>query len=242
MPIRPDKGKLLFSERNVDLTAGLKWDAAYDLALFEELGNPRRGVLVVTVICSFKFKDGTSTKGPSPGSQLTWTVGEKLAYMAGFKSGVERVWSEKHRITTLGTAPPVTDVGVLFEVHGGEDLSVFRHSHWNLHITKVDSGVTSNVEDGGGLITNGDANLDSQDLTPGGQGRPGADGPGHPRVRAHDRLPGRIRRQGGRRGGQPAPHGGPGQHHEPEHHRPRAPLRAAGRLAHPAEAIRGEVG
>ena len=55
---------------------------------------------------------------------------------------------------------------------GGEDLSVFRHSHWNLHITKVDSGVTSNVDDGGGLITNGDANLDSQDLLPEDKGGP----------------------------------------------------------------------
>lgn len=172
VPIRPDKGKLLFSERNVDLTGGLKWDAAYDLALFEELGNPRRGVLVVTVICSFKFKDGNSTKGPSLGSKLTWPPGEKQAYMSGFKLGVERVWSEQHRITIVGTAPRVTDVGVLFEVQGAEDLSVFRHSHWNLHITKVDAGVTSNVEDGGGLITNGDANLDSLDLLPEDKGGP----------------------------------------------------------------------
>jgi hypothetical protein len=172
VPVLPDRGKLLFSERNVDLDAGLKWDAAYDLSLFEELGNPRRGVLVVTVICSFKFKNGASTKGPSSGSPLIWNPGEKLSYMAGFKLGVEQVWSERHRITTIGTAPPVTDVGVLFEVHGGEDLSVFRHSHWNLHITKVDGGVTSNVDDGGGLITNGNTNLDSQDLTPEDKGGP----------------------------------------------------------------------
>jgi hypothetical protein len=171
-PIQPNKGKLLFSERNVDLPAGLKWDAAYDLALYEELGNPLRGVLVVTVICSFKFKDGTSTTGPSPGSPLTWNPGEKSAFITGFKSGVAGVWSEQHRITTVGTAPPVTDVGVLFEVKGGEDLSIFRHSHWNLHVTKVDHGVISNVADGGGLLTNGDANLDSLDLQPEDKGGP----------------------------------------------------------------------
>ena len=76
-PLIPDRGQMLFSEKNVDIPAALKPDAVYDLALFRELGNASRGVLVVTVIHNFKFLNGTSELDATKGATLTWTQGER---------------------------------------------------------------------------------------------------------------------------------------------------------------------
>jgi peptidoglycan hydrolase-like protein with peptidoglycan-binding domain len=173
VPLLPDPGQLLFAERNVDIHGAMKTVAAYDLALFRELGNPSRGVLVVTVIMNFKFKDGVGTLAPNLGKPLTWTTVEKNKFMADFKVVIEGAWSERHRITTVGTATPVSDVGVIYNILTFEDMSIFRHSHWNLTTTKVDHNVTSTTDTrGGSFFTNGDADLDSFDLQPRDKGGP----------------------------------------------------------------------
>src|SRR5262249_23760047 len=74
---RPIAARSCCSETNVDVTSALKPDAAYDLALYLEQGNPSRGVLVVTVILNFKFKEGKS-KG---GSKLAWSSAESGQFM-----------------------------------------------------------------------------------------------------------------------------------------------------------------
>jgi hypothetical protein len=173
VPLLPDRGQLLFSERNVDIPTAMKTVAAYDLDLFRELGNPRRGVLVVTDIMNFKFKDGVGTVAPNVGKPLVWNTAEKNKFMADFKAGIEAAWSQRHRITTVGTATPVTDVGVIYDIKTFEDMSIFDHSHWNLTTTKVDQNVTSTTDTrGGSFFTNGDANLDSFDLQPRDKGGP----------------------------------------------------------------------
>ena len=161
MPLQPDYGKRMFSETNVDVTAALKPDAAYDLALYREQGNPSRGVLVVTVILNFKFKEGKS-KG---GSALTWSSAESSKFMTDVTSALKSKWTEKYRITTKSTVPAVTDIGVGFDLQAAGGLSVFSHSHWNMNVVKTDQFVTSFVCGGGGsFITNGEVSLDSLDM------------------------------------------------------------------------------
>ncbi len=173
VPLIPDLGQLIFAERNVDIPRALKPDAVADLALFRELGNPARGVLVVTTILNFKFEDGTSTQGPNKGAPLVWSVQEKVKFMLEFKTVVEGVWGERHRITTVGTSQPVSDVGVKFNLVTNERMSIFDHGHWNLTTTKVDKFTTSSVDNGGGsFLTNGEVTLDSQDLTAVNKGGP----------------------------------------------------------------------
>ena len=174
VPLLPDRGRLIFSERNVDVRGGLRTVAAYDLDLFRELGNPARGVLVVTAIMNFKFEDGVGTVAPNVGQPLVWNLAEKMAFRVGFKAALENTWSQRHRITTVGTATPVTDVGVIFDIQTHERMSVFSHSHWNLNTTKVDDIATTSSVDGhgGSFITNGEAILDSADLIPRDKGGP----------------------------------------------------------------------
>src|SRR5215471_2057938 len=90
-------------ERNIDCPAGLKTSDAYDAALYEEMGKPSRGVLVITVICSFNFKNGKAEGG----GDLAWSGTEKADFMAKFRGDVARVWSEKFRLTTRSTVPAV---------------------------------------------------------------------------------------------------------------------------------------
>lgn len=171
MALIPDKGKLCFSELNVDIPAGVKPKSAYDLALFHELGRTPRGVLVVTMIVSFKFKNGTSTK--TPGAVLTWTPDGKTKFMDGFKAACSGLWGEKHRLTTTATVPAVNDVGVIFDIQTAEDMSTFSHSHWNATVVAVDNyPVSTTLGACVGIVTNGDVDLDSADLTPAPKGGP----------------------------------------------------------------------
>ena len=162
MPLFPDRARVIFSETNVDMPAGLRQSSACDLTLYHEAGRTGRGVMVVSVICSLTFRNGTATSG---GATLTWTQAEKTGFMNSLRSQVNQVWSEKHRISTRSTVPAVTDFGVMFDARVSENLSVFSHSHWNIAVVKVDSFNTSSVDvGGGGFAWNGSANLDSSDV------------------------------------------------------------------------------
>lgn len=161
MALLPNRGKRLLRETNVDAPAGLKVSSAYDLDLYEELGNASRGVLVVTYIAAISFDEGKATAG---GAKLTWSAKDKTDFIDGIKSGVKSVWEDKHRIKTTSTVPAVQDVGVLFDLQITEGLSRLSHSHWNITVMKVDSFRTSCVKTAfSTFITNGDADLDSLD-------------------------------------------------------------------------------
>jgi hypothetical protein len=163
MPLLPNRGKRLLHETNVDAPAGLKVSSAYDLDLYEELGNASRGVLVVTYIAAISFDDGKATAG---GAKLTWSGQDKTDFISGFKSQVKSVWEDKHRIKTTSSVPAVQDVGVIFDLQVTEGLSRLSHSHWNISVIKVDSFRTSCVKTAfSTFISNGDADLDSLDTS-----------------------------------------------------------------------------
>jgi hypothetical protein len=168
MALIPNKSKRLFEEINVDVPAGLKTSDAYDAALYEEIGKPGRGVLVITVICSFKFKEGKDKSGGA----LGWVGGDKTDFMTKFRTDVPAAWGEQFRITTTSSVPAVTDVGVIFDIKTAEDMSVVSHSHWNLNVTKVGEWKTSSVDSCGGVVWNGEVTLDSLDFRPENKGGP----------------------------------------------------------------------
>lgn len=163
MTLVPDTGRLIHSEINVDIPAGLKVKAAYDLALYPEMGRPGRGVLVVTVNGDMTFKDGASS---TTGAALAWTGAEKTSFLSNGASQIATVWGEKHRLTTTSTTPPITDIGVIFDIKLKEGRGFFDHNHWDMTVTKVDQFTTSSVDPtASSFITDGIANLDSQDTT-----------------------------------------------------------------------------
>jgi hypothetical protein len=163
MTLVPDKGRLVFSERNVNIPAGLRVAAAYDLALYPEMGRAGRGVLVVTVIGDMTFQNGTASSG---GATLNWNGAEKTSFISNSASAIAAVWDEKHRLTTTSTTPPITDIGVIFDIKLHEGRGFFDHNHWDLTVTKVDQFATSSVDPTvSSFITDGVANLDSQDTT-----------------------------------------------------------------------------
>ncbi len=165
MPLLPDRTKKIFSEDNVDITqGGTKPQAAYDLALYEELGQITRAVLEVTIILVFDFEDADSK----------WTEQEKLSFMSDFKKECAVAWGEKHRLVRPKPMPlaPARSAGVIFNIvtRDGWDID---HSHWNVKCRKVGKARMSFVKPGGGgWITNGVAEWDSLDLDP--EKKPGA--------------------------------------------------------------------
>jgi hypothetical protein len=86
-------------------------DNSCDLALFGELGNKDRGVLVVSLRLQFKFR---RTK-PEDGLPYTWASGEKEAFVHDATLAIKRVWDDRFRITTSSTVPDKAfrDIGVI---------------------------------------------------------------------------------------------------------------------------------
>ena len=162
MTLIPNMSKRLFQERNVDTPDGSKLTSAYDAALYEEMSKPGRGVLVITVICSVDFKNGS-------GAAATWTAADKTDFMTKLRDTCATAWSEQHRITTTSTVPSVKDVGVTLDVQVKESMFVLSHSHWNVNAAKVTAAQTSDTT-GGGVIANGVVNLDTLDFTPENKG------------------------------------------------------------------------
>jgi hypothetical protein len=159
-----------FTEENVDPDGGSNIHSAYDAALYWEMGSgpkkddDNRGVLVVTVICIFNFKDGESALPATKGNKLTWTDAEKTTFMADYKRICEAAWSEKHRIklTTPHTFSKMDDVGVLVEVDTRVGIStITNHYHWELKVTKADAPITSSTND---AIHRHTVHLDSLDF------------------------------------------------------------------------------
>jgi hypothetical protein len=157
MTLLPDRTKKIFSEDNVDITqGGTKPEAAYDLALYEELGQITRAVLEVTIILVFDFED-TDSK---------WTEKEKDDFMKIFRLACAAAWGEKHRLVTRNPMPLARSAGVIFDIKTREGWDI-DHSHWNVKCRKVDSMRPSFVRPGGGgCLTNGKAEWDSLDLDP----------------------------------------------------------------------------
>ena len=169
MTLVPDKGRPIFPlEKNVNITqGGTKPNAAYDLALYEELGSKgARAVLVVGVIIVFDFVD----------TSVAWADAEKVKFMEGVKKQCELAWGEKFELTTKNSTPPAKTAGVIFDIQtkdGGSLGFKFGHGHWNVKCRKVDgSRMSLTKPGGGGCLSNGSAEWDSLDLTP--EARPGA--------------------------------------------------------------------
>jgi hypothetical protein len=159
MAVIPDKGKMYFVERNVDIPGITRPSSAYDLGLYAELGASDRAVLICTVIANLTYKDGDN---------LAWTGVEKTKFTADLKSTLISVWQEKHTLqTTTPTILPYKKISVIFDLQFSEGLSATAHSHWNITITKIPPAdfKTSSVSDGNlAGILNGRATFDSNDL------------------------------------------------------------------------------
>jgi hypothetical protein len=158
----------MLEEINVDCPAGRKTPDAYDAALYEEMGKPSRGVLVIKVICNFSFKDGKDQSGAA----LNWAGSDKTGFMDKFRGDVATTWGEQFRLTTTSTVPAVKDVGVIFDIKTTENMGTFSHSHWNLAVTKVGAWTQSQVDHCGGAVWNGKVTLDSLDFRPENKGGP----------------------------------------------------------------------
>jgi hypothetical protein len=166
MALQPDKRQTMYSQINVDTGIGNRVRSAYDLALYPEFGNPRRGVLVVTVILSAKFLSGVSKRPGTAGRQLTWSPAEKTAFMAGYKEAVGAQWGEKWRISTPSKVPAFKEVGVVLDIQMTEEAETAVHHHWNAQVTKVDEDATSQTtREGGSILSGGEIRLDSLDLS-----------------------------------------------------------------------------
>jgi hypothetical protein len=154
MTLIANMSRRLLDEYNVDTPAGSKLTSAYDAALYEEMGKPSRGVLVITVICNLDFKDG-------PGQ--AWTAAGKADFASKLRDTCAAGWGEKHRITTTSSVPAVNDVGVILDVKAAQ--GGLSHSHWNVKAIKVAAAQTSGTWDPK-LFRNGRVELDSLDFDP----------------------------------------------------------------------------
>ena len=170
MALLPDKGKMVYTEQNVDIPGFSRPSSAYDLGLYHELGGAGRAVLEVTVICSFSFDDGTASTG---GAALTWTAADKTKFMDDFKDVCSKAWGEQYRIKTACTSLPFNDVGVIITIVAKEGMGKTEHSHWNLTVKKVDAFKGSATSDPilGGMF-NGKMETTSRSLMPTDKGGP----------------------------------------------------------------------
>ncbi len=84
-----------------------------DLALFGDLNNPDRGVLVVSMQLQFVFHRTSADDGLLP---YTWAPGEKEAFARDSIPAIKDAWDDRFRITTASTVPKrwFRDVGVIF--------------------------------------------------------------------------------------------------------------------------------
>jgi hypothetical protein len=153
MALIPDKSKLRFQETDVDLTqpAWNKRQDAYSLALYPEAGAAaNRGVLVVTMIVEFDFKDGSAT----------WTKKEKDDFLAKYIKDCTAGWAEKHRLTTTRPECDINDVGVIFDIQAKESAS---GNQWTVTCKKLSTHDDTNCRAGTKTKWNR-ADLDSFDL------------------------------------------------------------------------------
>jgi hypothetical protein len=169
MALKPNKGKMIYAEKNVDIPGLDRPGSAYDLGLYRELGSDDRAVLLVTTICRLKFVDGS-------GPNMAWTGAEKSDFTSRLQATLIDAWSEKHVLRTVTpTALPYDVIGVVFDIQLSESLGRTTHSHWTVEITKIAPGGTQTSStsdpwfDG---ILNGSVELDSEDLTPTNKGGP----------------------------------------------------------------------
>jgi hypothetical protein len=137
LPI-PDKGRVLFCQKNYSPPTQGKVASAYDLYLYPEVGSSDRAVLVVYTTVQFIFVDGKS----SSGTALTWAAGEQKPYAQKFVDTIFDVWDDRHRLKDTSGNAQWKDIGVVFEVDywvGGWVAS----EHWELQVVKVDGWHTS---------------------------------------------------------------------------------------------------
>jgi hypothetical protein len=155
--LKPNKEKLIYSEKGVRSPVGILGTAnAYDLALYHDAAGGGKGVLLVTVILQFIYKDGKAADG----KKLEWTDPEKKTFSDNYQQEIMNVWNDCFRITTKTTAPIlVKDVGVQFDIQI-VNKNWYIGDHWELNITKTNEWRSSSVNQFTGGTTH-----DSEDLT-----------------------------------------------------------------------------
>lgn len=155
MPLFPATGSPLLQGQNIRPPLGSFFNGrAYWLKLFPELGNPNRGVLVVSMRLQFQFDDG-------PGG--SWTPAEKTTFANNFVTAVKSVWNEKFRITTTSSVPvrAARDIGVILDLPYYID-GWHLDDDFELSVEKVSTSQAWQVSSCG--YRSGNTTLDSNDL------------------------------------------------------------------------------
>jgi len=116
-------------------------------------------VLVITVICSVDFKNGSGRRHLGPGDQTDFMT--KLRDPA---RGVERAASDHHD----STVPSVKDVRGHARHQGDESMFALSHSHWN--VTRRRSGGANQRHHGRLDLQERRVNLGTLDFTPENKG------------------------------------------------------------------------
>jgi hypothetical protein len=151
--------KKIAYEGNVSIPMGEKWDKAYDLALFEELGSETTLVLLVTVIINFSFEDGDGG---------SWDDSNKEAFKQGVKDLCEKAWSEKfliqkslvpipglaldstrtipHRSGTSALNPSASQAKVAILIKTEESRFLWS-KHWSITVHKLKAPLRPYVRD-----------------------------------------------------------------------------------------------
>ncbi|HEX2891413.1 hypothetical protein [Vineibacter terrae] len=153
MGLVPDRSRKILSARNANFPWALRRFAVCDLDLYPELGQPGRGVLVVTHIANITaWRDGKNADG----STAAWSGDDKTVFKDMWCRIVSDMWSEQHRITT-GTANAmsgIVDIGVIFDLKISEAMAAADHSHVNLEVTKVEFGQPKGAASNTGNVVN----------------------------------------------------------------------------------------
>lgn len=130
---KPNLGKVVFSESDVTGPAGLTPNDAYDLTLYEDGTDSKKGIIVVSMTLQMMFNDGVSKSG----KDLKWDHASQKQFLQDYSKSISSVWNDKWRIVTEQTTAAIRETRVFFKVN-----TVVRDwylgEHWELEITKTD--------------------------------------------------------------------------------------------------------
>jgi hypothetical protein len=154
-----DRGKLMFSEEDVDAPTGTRAEAVHDLALYRHATDPHRGVLVVTTLFQFSFENGVSENPLSPGALLLWSPSEKEAYVREFIRICTLTWENRYELVDVSGKSAIRRISVEFDVLVFLE-GLHTSEHWEVTVKKADGDSPTSFVQGGKHF----ASLDSGDF------------------------------------------------------------------------------
>ena len=154
-PPSPDRHHVLFQQPHIRPPFGLHPHDAYDLTLYRERGQPHRGVLMVSMVLQFQFREAEHHTAP------TWTDIEKHKFALLFRDAIYRTWGDRHRLSTTSPVPDVRDVAVLFDIRF-VIKELYLSDHWKVEVTRIEEDFRGSQVN----ILTGKVTSDSQDLRP----------------------------------------------------------------------------